>query len=161
MSDCNGGGGQGGASLPAAWVPKGPGGRPRTLTQEACRTILMLLEKGNFLNVACMAAGVLPSTFQKWRKRWRDGDPAAAEYEWFFASIKKTIAAGEAALLARNEAAADAGGWQAAAWTLERRWPERWARKDVVEVRGVGKDLSDLSDEELADLARRRRRGRG
>jgi len=78
-----------GANLPAAWVPKGPGGRPRTLTQEACRTILMLLEKGNFLNVACMAAGVLPSTFQKWRKRWQEGDPAAAEYEWFFAAIKK------------------------------------------------------------------------
>ncbi len=70
------------------------------------------------------------------------------------------IAAGEAALLARVEKAAEEGQWQAAAWTLESRWPERWARKDVVVVKGAERDLSDLSDEELADLARRRR-GRG
>jgi hypothetical protein len=25
-------------------------------------------------------------------------------------------------------AAAEAGCWQAAAWRLERRWPERWSR---------------------------------
>jgi len=59
------------------------------------------------------------------------------------------IAAGEAALLARVEKAAEEGQWQAAAWTLESRRPERWARKDVV-VKGAERDLSDLSDEELA-----------
>ena len=54
--------------------------------------------------------------------------------------------------------AAGEGNWQAAAWWLERRFPERWGRRERVDatVRGgvapvdeSRVDMSKLTDEEL------------
>jgi hypothetical protein len=67
------------------------------------------------------------------------------------------IATGEAALLKNI---VDADDWKSCAWILERRWPERWARKDCIIVKGARKDLANLTDAELDEIARKARRGR-
>jgi hypothetical protein len=79
-------------------------------------------------------------------------------YEWmntkneFSDAVKK--AEGQAAVgwLAKIEKAANEGEWQAAAWKLERRYPQSYGRK-VTEMRG-SLDLSDKTDEELEKIAR-------
>ena len=149
------GNGNDGASLPAR-IRRGPG-HPRALTPEVQALILELLAQGNYIGTSCRAAGVTIRTFQLWRRRWLDGDPEAREFDGFFRDTKRAIAAGEAALLKNIVDAAD---WKSCAWILERRWPERWARKDCVLVKGARKDLANLTDAELDELARQARRGR-
>ena len=144
-----------GSGLPAR-IRRGPG-HPRALTPEVQARILALLAQGNYLGTSCRAAGVTVRTFQHWRRRWLDGDPKASEYDEFFRGVKRVIAAGEAALLKNI---VDADNWQSCAWILERRWPERWARKDCIFVRGARKELANLTDAELDELARQARRGR-
>ncbi len=57
--------------------------------------------------------------------------------------------------------AAGEGNWQAAAWRLERRFPERWGRKDRVDatvrnandpVERFREDITKLTGEELEAL---------
>jgi transposase len=134
-------------------------GRPRVMTPQVCEKILSMLEAGNFLRTSCAAAGIGAHTFYYWRDRLRKGDPRAANYAPFYDGVKKAIAVGETSHVSRIEAAAEAGTWQASAWLLERRFPERWAKRDVLEVRGA-KDLSDLSDADLAKIQRRAKRSK-
>jgi len=134
------------------------GGRPRVMTPAVRARILELLEAGNFLRTACTAAGISRHTLDHWRRRWRADDPAARDYDEFFTALKTAIALGEAAAL--RAVRAGGAGWQAAAWFLERRHHTHWGKKDVIEIRGAKGDLSNLTDEELDDLARRLRRRR-
>lgn len=58
-------------------------------------------------------------------------------------------------------AAAQRGSWQAAAWVLERRWPERWARPPQRQADdGLPKPADDDVFDEVDALAERRRRRR-
>lgn len=41
--------------------------------------------------------------------------------------------------------------WQADAWILERRWPQRWARRD--RVTNLNVEMGDLSNEQLERIA--------
>jgi hypothetical protein len=67
-------------------------------------------------------------------------------------------AAEEAGLVAVVEAAAAAGDWRAAAWVLERRFPERWVRPaQRQEERPAAAEMPDGLDE----LAGRRDARRG
>ena len=72
------------------------------------------LEAGNFLEVAALAAGLslpqLPSTIKK--------------------HFERAIAHGELTLVQRiADAGRDPKFWTANAWLLERKWPDRWAKK--------------------------------
>lgn len=68
----------------------------------------------------------------------------------------------ESELVAVIEEAAEGGSWNAAAWLVERRWPERWlkpttrpsASTDAVEAEREPEDPFGA----VIDLARRRKR---
>lgn len=51
----------------------------------------------------------------------------------FYKSVKKAEAEAEAAAVVQIKAAAASGTWQAAAWFLERKFKDRWARTDKLE----------------------------
>jgi hypothetical protein len=53
----------------------------------------------------------------------------------YFEAITKALAESETALVAHINRAGDKS-WQAHAWLLERRFPERWGRKDRLEHTG-------------------------
>lgn len=65
----------------------------------------------------------------------------------------------EPGLLAAVLAASQRGSWQAAAWILERRWPERWARPPRLqeEPSQAAEPVADDSFREVDELAARRR----
>jgi AcrR family transcriptional regulator len=90
--------------------------------------------------LACYYAGISHETFYQWLRNKPD----------FFEAIKEAEARGAVSRLAKIEKAASDGNWQAAAWLLERRYPQ-WYGRMVLDVRNV--DLSKLSDEELRKLA--------
>ena len=100
-------------------------GRPSKLTPEVQKRILTLIRAGNTFHDSAIGAGVGESTFFQWKR----------ENPEFLAALKKA----EVQFIDRNLAIiqkATNKAWTAAAWLLERRFPERFGRdrKVVPEV---------------------------
>lgn len=93
--------------------------RPPKYTPERERIILETVAAGGTFRAACLRAGISEETLARWRRRYVD----------FAERLKK--AEGDAItrnLAIINRAAAE-GTWQAAAWWLERRYPEEYGRQ--------------------------------
>ncbi len=104
-------------------------GRPSKLTGAGQATIVAALERGNFQLVAAEVAGIDVSTFTRWMDRGRKPGDAQAPFRAFRAAVLVANAKCQDVQLARINRAASRGTWQAAAWILERRFPEQWGRK--------------------------------
>jgi hypothetical protein len=112
-------------------------GRPRVITPEIEEAILRTVRLGLHAERAAQAHGINKRTLQRHRKANPD----------FVASIKEAEAAAEATFLGRIFMHMDKH-WQSIAWMLERRWPERWSKREHVEVSTKGE-----AEQLLADLA--------
>ena len=124
--------------MPKALVPqkrKHPGGRPTKLTPEVQQRIVTILAAGNRLEVAPAFAGIAESTFYKWLKEGARCD-SGIQHE-FSEAVKKALAQAEVRDVATIELAAQSQ-WQAAAWRLERRYPQVWGRVERHEQTGEG-----------------------
>jgi hypothetical protein len=138
---------------------KRPGsGKKTKRTPENRKKIIQALRMGQMPMNAARYAGMSWQTYNDWRKKDADFD---AECEAALAEL-------ELGLLTKIEAAArDPKHWTAAAWKLERLFPERYRRRtDPVEVTGpngtplnvegtINANLDQLSVEELKKLAGR------
>ena len=130
-------------------------GRPTDLTPTTQERIALAIRGGNDNKVAAAHAGIGESTFYAWLDRGRKerarlaassrAKPRASETPFveFLETIEKAQADAEARNVALNAKAAQDGTWTAAAWWLERKYPERWGRKDRHEV--TGKDGNDIT----------------
>ncbi len=88
---------------------------------------------GASINQAASVAGINPSTFRRWRLKAEAGEEP---YATFFEDLHM---ARDRAILRRLsviDAAAAAGTWQAAAWWLERNFPELYGQRSRHEVTG-------------------------
>ena len=124
-------------------------GRPTKLTAEMQSEIVELLKAGNYIETACAVAGLHKSTFYDWMKI-ADASTHKNKYTNFSDAVKKAMAWAEArdvAIIARHSEKY----WQAAAWRLERKYPERWGRQKL-EVQHSGKIDADVSH--IADTDR-------
>jgi hypothetical protein len=65
-------------------------------------------------------------TLQAWLARGTLPGRAHARHRAFRAALERARADCEASLVARMTLAAQRGNWRAAAWLLERAYPERW-----------------------------------
>jgi len=99
--------------------------RKTKLTPDLQTNFLQALSVGATHRIACDYVGINQDTLYEWLKR---GAAGRAPYADFSEQVQK--AQGRAALgwLAKIEAAASGGNWQAAAWKLERRYPEEFGR---------------------------------
>jgi transposase len=122
--------------------------RPAALTPEVQKAIVEALCDGNYLKVACSAAGITYAGFAWWRKRYEDGDPDAQVFADFFDAVKRAIAVSETRAV--RDVRAGVMNWQSRAWLLERRFPSRWGKKDRTPK--VNVNVSTLTDEQLRDL---------
>ena len=135
----------------AAPVPKRPRktGRPSLFTEDRRKRILDALSAGNYMSTAAKFAGIGESTLYQWldrgtvEKERLEYDPSAepdAEeqpYAEFLEAVQKARGVAEARNVALIQESAKRGTWQAAAWWLERSFPARWGRRDLVEHSGV------------------------
>ena len=106
-------------------------GRMIKLSPDVQEKIVQAIKLGATQAIACKYAGITPSTFIRWVKRGiRDHD--AGLDDTVFTSFAKSIqkAEGSAAVrwLAVIEREATGGQWTAAAWKLERRYPQMYGR---------------------------------
>lgn len=100
--------------------------RPK-LTPQLVEQAVELWKQGYMQNEIYKQLGINERTWYNWFARGRDGkQPYVALVEAFEqARVERRIE-----LLQKIEAAADKH-WQAAAWILEREWPERYARPEL------------------------------
>lgn len=105
-------------TLPWKRATAAAGGRPTKYNAVVVEAIVSALKAGATYEHAAAAGGISYQTFNEWRK----------DLPEFSEAIK--AAEGDAArlLLGKIQAAASEGAWQAAAWILERRWPEQYGR---------------------------------
>lgn len=104
---------------------KKPVGRPRTvMTAEAKAKIIKAVELGMWPERAAQMHGIAGSTMRKERQL----DPA------FSAAIKEAESNAEKSVLSRMFRHMETQ-WTACAWMLERRWAERWRKRDGEDMR--------------------------
>ena len=125
-------------------------GRPSKLTPEIVAKVQEILPVALYIETVAAYLGIDRQTFYNWRARGErehkrlqrnKAKPRAKEelYLQFHDAIEKGLADGEFlnALLIR-QAANDGKSWYAAAWLLERRFPDRWGQKQRLEHSGPG-----------------------
>ena len=100
------------------------------LTPELQDKILLHLRVGAYVETAAACAGIHKDTFYEWMKK---GARGLAPYRAFADSVHKAVAESESRDLATILKAAQSQ-WQAAAWRLERRFPEKYGRNDRMKI---------------------------
>ena len=102
-------------------------GRTTKMTSERVEAVLMGLRRGLSRTVAGQAAGVSKDSIRRWMERSAtfraDTEQAEAESQSMLLGI---VLAAAAKKLPNT--------WQAAAWLLERRWPEAYGQRSKVDI---------------------------
>lgn len=120
------------------------GGQPTKLTQAVQETILEALRSGHYQKVAAAMAGVSEEALMEWVRRGegRSDRSSAPLYVQFAKEYRRAIAESEQQLLKKIVIDPD---WRSAAWLLERRFSERWANTQRVQIE-VEKELDKVLD---------------
>lgn len=110
--------------------PKPPrsAGRPTKFDAECQERFIEAVREGLPYSTACALANIADSTWANWRHR-AEAEPDSP-YFAFLQAVKAAEAEAEQANLTRIRKAADNGQWQASAWILERRHPDKWGRTE-------------------------------
>ena len=96
-------------------------GRRSKYTPETVDKLTQAIRLGATYRLACDYAGITEETFYQWRRSKSE----------FSDAIKEAEGKGALGWLAKIEQAASDGNWQAAAWKLERRYPDQYGRNRV------------------------------
>jgi hypothetical protein len=118
-------------------------GRPTNLTPEVHTAFVEAIKRCWYIETACALVGVGRSTVYGWMRRGRK--ETEGPFAEFLDDVKKAAAEQEADCL-DGIRLAGADHWQARAWLLERRYPDRWSnRRD--ELKEMHKQLAELLKE--------------
>jgi len=145
--------------------------RSSAYTEALGKKIAKLVEQGHYFGVACDLCEVNHSTARTWKQ----------QYQTFKTYIKRAEAKSEQVLLARinsagkgrkvikqkfglddegnkvliEETVSNESSWQADAWALERRHPDRWSRRtmDLIQAIKVFVDAG-IAPPEMIEVAR-------
>lgn len=100
-------------------------GRKSKLTPEVAKRICGVLANGNYIQTACAMVNIDPSQFHRWMEKGEH--QTDGEYRDFHDAVKQAEQRAELECLRQIN---EDPSWQSKAWVLERRYPERWGRKD-------------------------------
>ena len=107
-------------------------GRPLKLTQELQEKLCSHIADGNYLDTACRLAGIDYGTMRRWILQG-ESDMSGRFYEFAEAvKVAEAIAESERVRLILHAGKYD--DWKANAWYLERKFPDRWGRKERLEA---------------------------
>jgi hypothetical protein len=106
-------------------------GRPSTYSAERGEAVERALAAGAPLSVAAASVGVSTRTLNRWLEHGLVARPPlrAVPDDGHERELPDDDEAIQKALLGSVLAAARRGDWRASVWLLERRWPERFARR--------------------------------
>ena len=109
-------------------------GRPtgsNKLTPELQQKIVDAIRMGNYIETAAAFSGISKDTLYRWLRQGREAK--RGKFRNFSDAVEKALAESEMRDVAVIATAAKEN-WQAAAWRLERKFPERWGRRQKVDA---------------------------
>jgi transposase len=117
------------------------GGRPTKLTPDIQVKIVDALKMGNYIETAAALAGINKTSIYEWLKRGArelervENNPNARirKEEEPFVKFSNAVQKAQAESEQRDLliiAKAGQTDWKASAWRLERKYPQRWGRKE-------------------------------
>lgn len=134
---------------------KRPTGRPSKLNDVLHEAIVKILRTGCTIETAAEHAGVTKRTLQSWMQKGEDAETrleagaklTAADkgYMALAQDIRKARSEAEVRALATIQRAAADGTWQAAAWYLERAFPDRYSAKHKATGNKPGRPVGAVS----------------
>jgi hypothetical protein len=139
-------------------------GRPTNLTPATAHRIIQVLRAGGYVETAVKVAGVSPRTLRRWLKLGdpEGEDPHYQQHRELRAAIEQARGEAETRNVAIINQAAPSN-WMAAAWLLERQYPERWGRPSQRQNLEPAKTAAPVKPDdpfaEVDELAERRRNG--
>lgn len=95
--------------------------------------IIQAIGLGATIKQACSIAGIAPDTFRRWRKL---ASEETEPYHTLFLELEMSADRAIARKLAVIDQASQGGTWQAAAWWLERNYPDMYALVNRTEFTG-------------------------
>lgn len=108
--------------------------RPRKLNPERQQKLVDAIRAGNYQETAAIYAGIGVSTFYRWMQEAAEPG-ASTELVEFREAVERAKAESEIRAVTLINTAAQQT-WQAAAWYLERSYPQRWGRFQRTEISG-------------------------
>lgn len=123
-------------------------GAPYKITAEIQTKLINALKGGNFIQIACDYAGIAYSTFYDWLHR---GEKGQKEFVEFSNAVREALSQGEMKLVVTLDKFAtgrpaqfDSQGrliqeaiypdWKCALAMLERKFPQRWGKRDQLKL---------------------------
>lgn len=106
-------------------------GRPNKLTIEMQNKLCAYIAEGQYITTACRLVGVDYATMRRWILQGEQ-DMSGKFYE-FQEAISQAEALAEAERVKLILQAGKYDDWKANAWYLERKFPEKWGRKDRID----------------------------
>ncbi len=114
------------------------------INQELINKIVEYISHGNYISTSCQACGISHRTYDTWIKHGEElaehiesGKNHIEEsqliYLQFFEAIKKAESEAEAKNVQIIQSVAPKN-WQAAAWLLERKYPEKYGKREVLDI---------------------------
>jgi hypothetical protein len=101
-------------------------GRPSKLTESRMEKLIEALRSGAYRIDACRAVGIHYNTLLGWEKKGESEN--SGEYIEFLDALRKAEAEAVITNVEVVTKAAQQGDWRAAAWFLEHKYPDKWAR---------------------------------
>jgi transposase len=134
------------------------GGRPTKFNRETADKIVALVRAGNYLETAALACGVSVSAVRHWMREARHLKTGAKRE--FLTAVREASAQAQIDDM-RTITMSSSGDWRAAAWRLEHRWPQTYAKKTKHQVSGPKggpvqvetRTADEMTDDELAAIA--------
>lgn len=110
-------------------------GRHTKLNKERLDLICRYLRAGNTRKVAAECAGISEQTFYTWINKGKEAKSGV--FFEFLESVKKAESEAHAGAV-NTITVARQKSWQAAAWWLERKFPDDWGKREKMEVEHKG-----------------------
>lgn len=122
-------------------IKGGKVGKPTKYTPEILQRTKELIELGlNYADV-CDSIGISRETFSQWRKRYPE-----------YADTVRIANVKVKEISLKSLRVGEMKDWKAAAWRLERRWPEEYREKKEIEIKEqpilIDDIMGDINDEE-------------
>lgn len=144
-------------------------GRPTKLTKELIEEIAQYLRAGNYIETTAALVGIHRDSIYEWLKRGNAEIERVSKsnrarirkreeiFVEFTDTVKKAQAQAEAMLVGLIGQAAQKN-WTAAAWRLERKYPDKWGRTERNAataqddpVKDLAKQIQDLRDDKSTE----------